>query len=141
MSAVLVLVAAVALVDRDGRVLIAQRPQDKALGGLWEFRGGKLEPGESPEAAAIRELREELNVEPCETCLDPFAFSSTPLAADRHLLMTLFVCRQWDGFVRLSEHQAVKWVGPEDLHHFAMPPADRPLAAALRDRLSGRNVA
>ena len=133
----LLLVAACALVDADGRVLIAQRPEHKAHGGLWEFPGGKVEPGETPEACVVRELREELGVEPCERCLEPFAFASSPLGAGRAILMPLFVCRTWDGFAQALEHQALKWTRPDALSQYPMPEADRPLAAALRDRLTG----
>ena len=131
----LLLVAACALVDADGRVLIARRPAGKSMAGLWEFPGGKVEPGEKPEQAVIRELREELSLEPCEQCLQAFAFAShdTP---DFHLLMPLYVCRQWDGVLRPREGQEVRWVRPDRLHEFDMPPADRPLAAELRDRLT-----
>ena len=133
------LVAACALLDRDGRVLIAQRPEGKAMAGLWEFPGGKVEPGETPEAALARELREELDVEPCPECFEPFAFASH--AYDEfHLLMPLYVCRRWDGFVRPLEGQQVAWAYPDRLHEFAMPPADEPLVAELRDRLRGRQV-
>lgn len=135
----LLLVAACALIDSDGRVLLARRPEGKALAGLWEFPGGKLEPGESPEQALLRELREELAVEPCEECLEPFAFASHA-QPDRHLLLTLFVCRRWDGFATPLEGQELTWVRPDRLHQFAMPPADVELAAAVRDRLSGARV-
>lgn len=136
----LLLVAACALVDSDGRVLIAQRPEGKAHAGFWEFPGGKIEAGESPEQALIRELREELGVEPCEQCLQPFAFASEPVADGRFLLMPLFVCRRWDGFVDPREGQQIRWVRPEKLSDFALLPADRPLAAELRDRLAGVKV-
>ncbi|PHR59639.1 MAG: 8-oxo-dGTP diphosphatase MutT [Robiginitomaculum sp.] len=128
------LVVACALLDRDGRVLLAQRPKGKNHAGCWEFPGGKVEPDETPEAALIRELREELSIEPCESCLQSFAFSSVSYS-DFHLLMPLYVCRQWDGFVNPSEGQAIKWVKPDQLHLFDMPPADIPLAAEIRDRL------
>ncbi len=132
-------VAACALVDRDGRVLLAQRPEGKAHAGQWEFPGGKIEDGETPEAALIRELREELTVEPCETCLEPFAFASRAYP-DFHLFMPLFVCRRWDGFVRPTEGQNVTWVPPNEIARFDMPPADRDLAGAVMDRLSGARV-
>lgn len=130
----ILLVVACALVDRDGRVLLAQRPQNKDMAAKWEFPGGKVEAAETPEAALVRELREELSIEPCESCLQAFAFSSTSYP-DFHLLMPLYVCRQWDGIVRPTEGQAVKWVKPAQLHLIDMPPADIPLAAEIRDRL------
>ncbi len=135
----LLLVAACALIDSDGRVLLARRPEGKALAGLWEFPGGKIEPGESPEAALIRELREELAVEPCAECLEPFAFASEPQET-RHLLLTLFACRRWDGFVTPLEGQELAWSRTDRLQDFAMPPADVMLAAAVRDRLAGARV-
>jgi 8-oxo-dGTP diphosphatase len=130
------LVAACALVDRDGRVLIAKRPEGKAMAGLWEFPGGKVEPGETPEAALTRELREELGVEPCERCLQPFAFASHAYP-DFHLLMPLYVCRQWDGFARPLEGQEIAWAYPERLRDYPMPPADAPLVEELIERLRG----
>ena len=132
----LLLVVAGALLDPDGRILLAQRPAHKAHGGLWEFPGGKVEAGESPQQALVRELREELRVEPCEQCLQPFAFASEAIEGG-HLLMPLFVCRKWDGFPDPQEGQSIAWVRPNDLHTYDMPPADRPLAAELRDRLHG----
>lgn len=140
MTSKLLLVVACALVDPDGRVLIAQRPEDKHHGGLWEFPGGKVEPGETPEQAVVRELREELGIEPCEQCLQPFAFASEPREASGHLLMPLYVCRRWDGFVNPAEGQKVAWVRPDQFTQYAMPPADKPLAAELRDRLVGTKV-
>lgn len=131
----LLLVAACALLDPDGRVLISQRPEGKAHSGFWEFPGGKIEPGEHPEGAIVRELREELGVEPCERCLQPFAFSSLPLQDGRHLLMPLYVCRKWDGFPDPKEGQRIAWVMPRDLNSYRLLPADIPLAAELRDRL------
>ncbi len=136
----LLLVGACALVDPDGRVLIALRPQGKPHAGKWEFPGGKVEAGESPEAAVVRELREELGVEPCEQCLQPFAFASEPLEDGRHLLMPLFICRRWDGFADPKEGQKIAWVRPERLVDYDLLPADRPLAAELRDRLVGARV-
>lgn len=136
----LLLVAACALIDPDGRVLIAQRPQGKAHAGAWEFPGGKVEQGETPEQALIRELREELGVEPCEQCLQPFAFASHPLDSIRHMLMPLFVCRRWDGFVDPKEGQQIAWVRPDKLSSYALLDADKPLAAELRDRLVGAQV-
>ncbi len=130
----LVLVAACALIDPDGRVLIAQRPPGKAMAGLWEFPGGKIEPGESPEAALIRELKEELGITVKEPCLAPFTFASHRYP-DFHLLMPLYVCRRWDGTVTPSEHSAVKWVRPLELAQYPMPPADLPLIPMLRDLL------
>ncbi len=130
----LLLVVACALIDRDGRVLLSRRPQGKTHGGLWEFPGGKIEPGERPEQAIVRELREELGIEPCERCLQSFAFVSHGYE-DFHILMPLYVCRQWDGIVRACEGQETKWVRPADLHLFPMTPADVPLAAEIRDRL------
>lgn len=129
-----VLVVAVALIDVDGRVLIAKRPQGKALAGLWEFPGGKVEPGERPEAALIRELREELGIEVSETCLAPFVFASHAYEAF-HLLMPLYLCRRWDGVVVSHEHDALAWVKPSQLADYPMPPADEPLVAWLRDLL------
>lgn len=136
----MLLVVACALVDPDGRVLLAQRPAGKAHAGAWEFPGGKVEPGESPELALVRELREELGVEPCEQCLQPFAFASEKLDDGRHLLMPLFVCRRWDGFVDPKEGQQVAWVKPDQISRYALLPADKPLAAELRDRLIGTQV-
>ena len=130
----LLLVAACALVDGDGRVLICQRPEGKQLAGLWEFPGGKVEPGETPEAALIRELKEELGIEVAQACLAPFVFASHAYD-DFHLLMPLYLCRRWEGFVRQIEHQAMAWVKPDRLIDFPMPPADEPLAAYLRDLL------
>ncbi len=129
-----VLVAAAALVDADGRVLLAQRPQGKHMAGLWEFPGGKVAPGETPEAALIRELREELGIDVRGSCLAPLAFASHRYAAF-HLLMPLFVCRVWRGDPHPGEHQALAWVRPARLGDYAMPPADAPLVAILRDTL------
>ncbi len=128
------LVAAVALVDADGRVLIAQRPQGKAMAGLWEFPGGKVGPGETPEEALIRELAEELGIDVTQNCLAPFTFASHRYD-DFHLLMPLYVCRVWEGSARPLEGQALKWVRPVRLGDYPMPPADRPLVAMLRDLL------
>lgn len=130
----LVLVVAAALVDRDGRVLVSQRPPDKSLAGLWEFPGGKVEPGEHPEGALIRELREELAIEVVEACLAPLTFASHRYP-DMHLLMPLFVCRRWDGFVRAQENQTLRWLLPRALHDLPMPAADAPLVPALIDLL------
>ena len=130
----IVLVAAVALVDADGRVLLARRPDGKAMAGLWEFPGGKLGPGETPEAALVRELREELDIDTRQSCLAPIGFASHTYA-DFHLLMPLFVCRTWRGTVRAVEGQELTWVRPARLGDYPMPPADEPLIALLRDLL------
>ena len=130
----IVLVAAVALVDTDGRVLIAQRPPGKSMAGLWEFPGGKVHEGETPEAALIRELKEELAIDVKEACLAPLTFASHRYETF-HLLMPLFVCRRWDGTVAPQEGQAVKWVMPAKLADYPMPPADKPLVAVMRDYL------
>jgi len=136
----LLLVAACALIDPDGRVLIAQRPEGKAHAGRWEFPGGKVERGETPEQALVRELREELGIEPCEQCLQPFAFASHAFADDRHLLMPLYICRRWDGFIDPKEGQQIKWARPDKLANFPLLEADVPLASELRDRLVGGRV-
>jgi 8-oxo-dGTP diphosphatase len=133
-SSRLVLVAACALLDGDGRVLIAQRPAGKPMAGLWEFPGGKIEPGERPEQTLIRELHEELGIEVKEACLAPFAFASHQYE-DFALLMPLFVCRRWEGSPSPREHQVLKWAHPRDLSRFPMPPADLPLIPMLRDLL------
>jgi 8-oxo-dGTP diphosphatase len=132
----LVLVAAVALIDPDCRVLIAQRTEGKTLGGLWEFPGGKVEMDERPEAALIRELHEELGISVEEACLAPLTFASFPYP-DFHLLMPLYVCRRWNGFLAAREHQALKWVPSSELCAYPMPPADAPLIPALIDLLCG----
>ena len=129
-----VLVAAVALVDADGRVLIAQRPEGKSMAGLWEFPGGKVHEGETPEAALIRELKEELAIDVKEACLAPLTFASHRYETF-HLLMPLYVCRRWEGTVAPQEGQAMKWVGPAQLADYPMPPADKPLVAVMRDLL------
>jgi 8-oxo-dGTP diphosphatase len=126
------LVAAAALVDVDGRVLICRRPAGKQLAGLWEFPGGKVEPGETPEACLIRELREELGIEVAEACLAPFVFASHGYEAF-HLLMPLYLCRRWKGVVQALEHEALAWVKPSAMSDYPMPPADAPLVAWLRD--------
>jgi 8-oxo-dGTP diphosphatase len=123
-------VVAVALVDADGRLLVQQRPEGKAMAGLWEFPGGKIEPGETPEAALIRELKEELGIDTETACLAPATFASAGLG-DRHLLLLLYVCRKWRGIPQPLEGGALKWVRPVELHALDMPPADRPLAALL----------
>jgi 8-oxo-dGTP diphosphatase len=134
MSLRIVFVVACALIDPDGRVLLAQRPADKAMGGLWEFPGGKMEPGEAPESALIRELREELGIAVKEACLAPFTFASHAYT-DFHLLMPLYLCRRWEGTPQPLEHQALKWVRPKDMASYPMPPADLPLLPMLRDLL------
>ena len=126
------LVAAAALVDVDGRVLLAQRPPGKPMAGLWEFPGGKVRDGEIPEVALVRELREELGIGVTESGLVPFTFSSHTYDAF-HLLMPLYVCRAWDGLVTACEGQKLEWVWPRDMADFPMPPADAPLVAMLRD--------
>lgn len=128
------LVVAVALVDADGRVLIAQRPEGKAMAGLWEFPGGKVDPGETPEAALIRELKEELGIDTAESCLAPLTFASHRYD-DFHLLMPLYVCRRWQGVVTPQEGQKTAWVRPVRLGDYPMPPADAPLIAMIRDVL------
>jgi 8-oxo-dGTP diphosphatase len=130
----ILLVVACALVDTDRRVLIAQRPEGKHMAGMWEFPGGKVEPGETPEAALIRELREELGVETKEACLAPLSFASHSYE-HMHLLMPLYVCRRWQGTPTTNEHKALKWVRPQSLRDYPMPPADEPLIAALCDLL------
>jgi 8-oxo-dGTP diphosphatase len=130
----LVLIVACGLIDPDGRVLIAQRPPKKAMAGLWEFPGGKVESQERPEEALIRELKEELGIAVQEPCLAPFTFASHSYP-EFHLLMPLFVCRRWDGTPAPREHTVLKWVRPRDLPSYPMPPADVPLIPMLRDLL------
>ena len=130
----IILVSAVALIDPDGRVLLAQRPEGKSLAGLWEFPGGKVEPGETPEAALIRELKEELDIDTWSSCLAPLTFASHSYE-DFHLLMPLFVCRRWQGTPRATEGQTLAWVRPNQLRDYPMPPADLPLIPILRDWL------
>ncbi len=130
----ILLVVAAALVDRDGRVLIAQRPEGKQLAGLWEFPGGKVGPGETPERALVRELREELGIEVCLECLAPFAFASHSYE-HFHLLMPLYVCRDWEGDLAPREGQNIAWVRASRLGDYPMPPADLPLIPFLRDLL------
>ena len=134
MSAKLLLVAACALVDADGRVLLAQRPADKTMAGLWEFPGGKVETGERPEETLIRELEEELGIVVKEACLAPLTFASHTYP-DFHLLMPLYVCRRWQGVPAAKEGQELAWVRPNRFGDYAMPPADEPLKAMLRDLL------
>jgi 8-oxo-dGTP diphosphatase len=129
-----VLVAAVALVDGDGRVLLAQRPPGKSLAGMWEFPGGKVEAGETPEQALIRELKEELGLDVAASCLAPFTFASHSYD-EFHLLMPLYVCRVWKGIATALEGQVLAWVRPSAMTGYAMPPADKPLVAMLRDLL------
>ncbi|MGB0901122.1 8-oxo-dGTP diphosphatase MutT [Halocynthiibacter sp.] len=126
------LVSAVALIDVDGRILLAQRPEGKSMAGLWEFPGGKIEPSETPEAALIRELHEELGIETWESCLAPLTFASHSYE-DFHLLMPLFACRKWSGQVQPREGQTLKWVKSKDLRNYPMPAADVPLIPILRD--------
>ena len=130
----LILVVAVALVDADGRVLIAQRPEGKSMAGLWEFPGGKIENGERPEDALIRELREELGIAVKEACLAPFTFASHTYGAF-HLLMPLYICRRWEGTPEPRHHATLKWVRPKDMKDYPMPAADLPLIPMLRDLL------
>lgn len=130
----ILLVAAVALVDADGRVLIAKRPEGKTLAGLWEFPGGKVEGDERPETALIRELKEELAIDVTEACLAPLTFASHAYE-DFHLLMPLFVCRRWKGLVTAVEGQELKWVSPKILRDYPMPQADLPLIPHLIDLL------
>jgi 8-oxo-dGTP diphosphatase len=132
----ILLVVACALIDADGRILIAQRPEGKGMAGLWEFPGGKVETGESPEETLIRELDEELGIIVKPACLAPLTFAS--FAYEKfHLLMPLYVCRRWDGLVVAREHAALRWVRPQQLRDFPMPPADEPLIPALLDLLGG----
>lgn len=130
----ILLVSAVALIDVDGRVLLAQRPTGKSMAGLWEFPGGKVEQGETPEAALVRELEEELGINTWKSCLAPLTFASHAYD-DFHLLMPLFACRKWEGTPTSRENQALKWVRPNALRDYPMPPADIPLIPILRDWL------
>jgi 8-oxo-dGTP diphosphatase len=130
----IVLVSACALVDIEGRVLLAQRPEGKSMAGLWEFPGGKVEPGEAPETALIRELKEELEIDVTASCLAPFTFASHAYEKF-HLLMPLYVCRKWQGIPSPVEGQTLKWVRPAKMIDYPMPPADEPLVAMLRDFL------
>jgi 8-oxo-dGTP diphosphatase len=130
----ILLVAAVALIDPDGRVLLAERPEGKSMAGLWEFPGGKVEPGETPEAALIRELHEELGIDTWASCLAPLTFASHAYEKF-HLLMPLFACRKWNGVPQSKEGQRLAWVRPQALRDYPMPPADIPLIPILRDWL------
>ena len=130
----IVLVAAAALIDADGRVLLAQRPEGKNMAGLWEFPGGKVEEGERPEETLIRELHEELGIAVKEACLSPFVFASQTYETF-HLLMPLYLCRRWEGAPQALEHQALAWVRPKNMNSYPMPPADLPLIPLLRDLL------
>ncbi|MEM6903441.1 MAG: 8-oxo-dGTP diphosphatase MutT [Pseudomonadota bacterium] len=130
----ILLVSAAVLVDSDNRVLLARRPQGKHLGGLWEFPGGKLNPGETPEEAVIRELQEELGVHTQAKCLYPLSFASHPYE-DFHLMMPLFICRKWGGPAVAKEGQELAWVTPARLRDYPMPPADAPLISAIQDEL------
>ncbi len=130
----ILLVTAVALIDPEGRVLLAKRPPGKSLAGLWEFPGGKVDPGETPEQALIRELHEELGIDTWKSCLAPLTFASHSYE-DFHLLMPLFACRRWDGIATGREGQALAWVRPNQLRDYPMPPADLPLIPILRDWL------
>lgn len=129
-----ILVSAVALIDRDGRILLAQRPEGKFLAGLWEFPGGKVEAGETPETALVRELEEELGINTWQSCLAPLTFASHSYE-DFHLLMPLFACRKWDGIPTGREGQKLAWAKARDLRDYPMPPADEPLIPILRDWL------
>ena len=128
------LVSAVALIDPDGRILLAQRPEHKSMGGLWEFPGGKVEPGETPEEALIRELQEELGINTWESCLAPLTFASHSYE-EFHLLMPVFACRKWEGNPEPQEGQNLAWVRVNEMRTYPMPPADEPLIAMLRDML------
>ena len=128
----IVLVSAVALIDSDGRVLLSQRPMNKHMPGLWEFPGGKVETAETPEIALIRELDEELGVSTWDSCLAPLTFASHSYD-DFHLLMPLFICRRWEGIPQPKENQNLKWVFPNEMKNYKMPPADMPLISILRD--------
>lgn len=130
----ILLVAACALIDADGRILMSKRPEHKDHGGLWEFPGGKIEDGETPEQTLRRELWEELGVEPCEQCFQAFSFTSHQYE-DFHLLMPLYLCRQWDGIPRPKEGQEIRWVFPNRIREMDLVPADVPLAQEIGDRL------
>ena len=134
MSQDILLVVACALVDDDGRVMLAKRPEGRSMAGMWEFPGGKVDPGETPEVALIRELNEELSIDVTEACLAPFTFASHTYP-EFHLLMPLYVCRRWEGEIEPREGQEIAWVRPNRMGAYAMPPADVPLVAMLRDLL------
>ena len=134
MSQDVLFVVACALIDRDGRILVTQRPKDKNFAGLWEFPGGKIESGETPEQAIVRELFEELSIEPCERCVEPLIFT-TDQQQFRTIVLLLFLCRQWDGFVQPMEGQKTKWLYPDELNELEWVSADIPLVNYLRDRL------
>lgn len=134
MARSILIVAAAALIDVDNRVLLAKRPEGKTLAGLWEFPGGKVQQDETPEIALRRELMEELAIDVCETCLAPFTFASHTYA-DFHLLMPLYICRNWDGTIAPQEGQEIAWARPNRLSEYPMPPADEPLIPWLRDLL------
>ena len=127
-------VSSVAMIDTDGRVLLAERPKGKEMAGLWEFPGGKVEVNETPEAALVRELFEELGIETWNACLAPLTFASHSYD-DFHLVMLLFACRKWNGVIKAKEGQTLKWIYPKDLSNYQMPPADVPLIPILRDWL------
>ena len=129
-----ILVSAVALIDKDGRVLLTQRPEGKSMSGLWEFPGGKVERGETPEVALIRELEEELGINTWSSCLAPLTFASHGYE-DFHLLMPVFACRKWEGIPKPREKQTLKWMHVSEMWDYPMPPADIPLIATLRDLL------
>lgn len=131
----IVLVAACALVDVDGRVLITRRPEGKTMAGLWEFPGGKVEPGELPELSLIRELKEELGIDVNVACIAPLTFASH-CYDDFHLLMPLWICRRWEGIVTANEGQELAWVRPQRLRDYPMPPADEPLIPHLVELLA-----
>lgn len=134
MSKKIILVSAVALIDKEGRVLLAQRPEGKSMAGLWEFPGGKVEEGESPEDALVRELHEELGIETWNSCLAPLTFASHAYP-DFHLLMPVFACRKWEGIPQPREGQTLAWAKAQELRNYPMPPADIPLIPILRDWL------
>ena len=134
MSQDVLFVVACALIDRDGRILAAQRPDNKDFAGLWEFPGGKIELGETPEQAIVRELYEELSIEPCERCVEPLTFT-THQHENRSIVLLLYICRQWDGFVQPMEGQKTKWLYPDQLNELEWVSADMPLVNYIRDRL------
>lgn len=129
-----VLVSAIALIDTDGRILLAQRPEGKSMAGMWEFPGGKIEAGETPEDALRREIQEELGLDICDTCLAPFTFVTHDYE-DFSLLMLLYLCRNWEGIPQSLEGQAITWKFPREMDQLPMPPADKPIVAMLRDCL------